>query len=336
MGFIDVALVGFGNVGRAFARYLYQPTLQLRSYIRVRAVADSSGGFILDGSVELPDVIVKKESGLKIRQLAPGQTTDITTFISSLPEFGIEYAIESLPTNLRDGQPALDIVNAALLQGTSVVTVDKGPMVHGFEKLRQSSERGRSNLAYNGTTGVKPTGELAGQRIVEIVGVLNGTTNFVLTEMLEQSLPFDQSLAVAKALGIAEPDPMLDMLGWDTACKIVILATSLMGSRATLSDVTRVGIGYETEALIDRARRMGSAVKLIGRATAGPGTTQLSVRPELVGTDSPFHSIRGTSKAALFRTADKEALVISHSSKDLVCETILDDLLDLANHRRTS
>ena len=329
---IGVALLGFGNVGRAFARYLRQSTANSGFNLTIRAVADSSGGLLLDNPNLLSDVIARKESGLKLRQFAPQHATDLSTFIDSLPTWGIQVAVESLPTNLKDGQPALDLINAALFQGTHVVTVDKGPLVHGFETLRTTSLLCGANLAYNGTMGVKPPTEIAGDPILEIAGVLNGTTNHILTEMLERALPFSESLSAAQAEGIVEPDPSLDIQGWDTACKIVILASSVMGAKTTLAEVTRVGIGSVTEALIANARAYGKVVRLIGRARTLGGAIRLSVGPEMVGPDSPFYSVRGTSKAALFQAEKRgELLSMSLSSMDSICKTILEDLRSVIN-----
>src|SRR5262249_53175472 len=146
-----------------------------------------------------------------------------------------------------------------------VVTVDKGPIVHGFRELNEVARDSGARLGYSGTMGIRPPDELAGSRILEIRGVLNGTTNYILTQM-QGTLSFQAALDRAISDGVAEPQPSLDIEGWDTACKILILAKALMGAEARLDEVSRIGIGPETESLIGVAKATGRVVRLVGRA----------------------------------------------------------------------
>jgi homoserine dehydrogenase len=234
-----------------------------------------------------------------------------------------------LPTNIHSGQPGLDLIIHALSRGLNVVAVDKGPLVHGFHLLKQAAETGGSRIAYSGTLGVTIPDELSGQRVLEIAGVLNGTTNHMLTLMQERGVPFDQALAQAQSEGIAEPDPSLDIEGWDTAAKILILARSLMSVDTPLADVARAGINSNTEALVKTAQASGKAVRLVGRARQRDGQVRVAVAPDMVGSDSPFFSVRGTSKLAVFRTEQGEVVSTSRSGRDAISQTILDDLWKL-------
>lgn len=320
---IDIALLGFGNVGRAFARYVSSD-----ERIRIRAVADSSGGILLDGSEQIRRIIDHKESGRSIRDFAPAAfIKDAPDFINSISSTGIRALVESLPTNLADGQPALDSIKGGLACGINVVTVDKGPLAAGFDVLKEAARAGNSKLAYSGTTGVSIPDELNGERVLEIRGVLNGTTNYILTEMQERNISFDEALANAQADGIAEPDPSLDVEGWDTAVKILILAKTLMGANAKLSDVSRIGINAETGALIANGRATGRIVRLVGRARIWQGRARVSVAPKLVTPESPFYSVEGTSKLAVFRTEGRgEVTAYARSGRDAISQTILDDI----------
>jgi homoserine dehydrogenase len=192
----------------------------------------------------------------------------------------------------------------------------------------EAINRGGSRLGYGGTTGVSPPGDLSGDRVLEIRGILNGTTNYILTEIQERAVSFDQALATAQAEGIAEPDPSLDIEGWDTASKILILAKALMGADSSIADVSRIGIGPETEPLIEAARARSARVKLIGRARIWKGRVRVSVAPKIITADSPFHSVSGTSKAAVFRTEAKgEVLSYARSGRDAISQIIIDDLV---------
>ncbi|HVG20655.1 MAG TPA: hypothetical protein VNI02_16520 [Blastocatellia bacterium] len=328
---LKIALLGFGNVGRAFARYANKQRGDKKIDLVIGAVADSSGGLILDAPDQVDQLIASKESRRSIRDVAPGSVIASTReFIDGLGKSGIHAIVESLPTNLEDGQPALGLITSALAQGIHVVTVDKGPLVHGLDAMRESAREGGSQFGYSGTAGVSIPDELPGERVVEIRGVLNGTTNYVLTAMRREHVSFDEALARAQADGIAEPDPKLDIEGWDTAAKILILAKTLMKADARLAEVSRIGIGPQTDSLIQVGRDSNRVVRLVGRARIWQGRVRVSVAPKLIGQDSPFFSVEGTSKLAVFRTEGKgEALSRGLSGRDAISQTILDDLLRL-------
>jgi homoserine dehydrogenase len=328
---VTVALLGFGNVGRTFVRYIRSGEGANSGQIRIRAVADSSAGLIIDDDSDIERVLAHKESGHNLLEFAPGEViSNGPEFIRALRSAGISVLVESLPTNIADGQPALGLITAALSQGTNVVTVDKGPLVHGFGGLNEAALKGGTRLGYSGTTGVSIPAALANDRVLEIRGVLNGTTNYILSEMQQRQRSFDGALAVAQSDGIAEPDPSLDIQGWDTASKILILAKALMGADTRLEGVSRIGIGPETESLIRVARESGRVVRLVGRARIWQGRVRVSVAPKLVEPDSPFYSVSGTSKAAVFRTEGQGAvLVTARSGRDAISQTIVDDIAGL-------
>jgi homoserine dehydrogenase len=328
---LKVALLGFGNVGRAFARYVNEQAGDKRIDLTIGAVADSSGGLVLDGPDQIGQLIVSKESSRRIKDVAPASTiTPVREFVSRLRQSGIRAMVESLPTNLEDGQPALGLITSALAQGIHVVTVDKGPLVHGLDALKESAREGGARFGYSGTSGVSIPAELRGERVVEIRGVLNGTTNHILTAMRRGRISFDEALAHAQAEGVAEPDPKLDVEGWDTAAKILILAKTLMGADASLAEVSRIGIGPQTDSLIRIARDTSRVVRLVGRARIWQGRVRVSVAPKLIGEDSPFFAVEGTSKLALFRTESKnEVKAFARSGRDAISQTILGDLESL-------
>jgi homoserine dehydrogenase len=340
---INVALLGFGNVGRAFARYTISDDL-----INIRAVADSSGGVIFNEAQQISRLIAHKDSGGMVRDFAAlsgnpsGASTagrpyignargsffpDAQEFIASLITTDTRVLVESLPTNLADGQPALALINAALAAGLHVVTVDKGPLAHGFDELQATAQASGVRLGYSGTTGVNIPDQISDDRVLEIRGVLNGTTNYILTEMQERGMSFADALANAQANGIAEPDPSLDVNGWDTAVKMLILAKTLMRAKATLNQISRIGISAETDALIRVGRQSGRLVRLVGRARMWQGRVRVSVAPKLIGPESPFYAVNGTSKLAMFRTAEKgEVIARARSGRDVISQTIVDDL----------
>jgi homoserine dehydrogenase len=325
---IRIAILGLGNVGRALARAAAGHGLD------VGAAADSSGGILVRQPDGLDALVRLKESGAEFREHRENPfEPDLCAFIHSLRPAGISVLVECLPTNLRDGQPGIRLIDLSLSAGLHVVTVDKGPPAFALEALEQAATSAGVRLAYSGATGVRLPCDLRGGSVLEIRGVLNGTTNYVLSRMREDSLPFGDALALAQAQGIAEPDPARDVEGWDTACKILILAKACMQARATPGDVARTGIGPATETLIAAARKSGRVVRLIGRARRHQGRVRVSVAPKLVGPDSPFFAVSGTSKAALFRAADgSEVLVSARSGRDEIVRTIVEDVFEAASH----
>ena len=325
---VDVALLGFGNVGRDFADYIGRMR-DGRIGLRIRAVADRSGGLLVEDDAALERIIHHKTSGRPLRDFeASSVIADARAFIAGLPTAGVRVLVESLPTNLKGGQPALDCLSAALRAGIHVVTVDKGPLAHGFAALRQAAQDGGARLGFTGTTGVSIPDELKDERVIEIRGVLNGTTNYILTEMQRRGASFAEALRRAQDEGVAEPDPSLDVDGWDTAVKTLILAQALMNADTRLDEVRRIGIGEETDELIRVGRKSDRLVRLVGRARIYQGRVRVSVAPKLVANDSPFYSVDGPSKLAVFRTASRrEVTSAAHSGRDAIAQTIVDDIV---------
>jgi homoserine dehydrogenase len=326
---IYIALLGFGNVGRAFADYvmrMHDGPVRLR----ICAVIDRSGGHFLEDHEALRFVLDDKAAGHALGDsFLPFLLPDAHALIARLGS-DISVLVESLPTNLRDGQPALDLIRHALASGLNVVTVDKGPLAHGFDELRQIAEANHVRLGFTGTTGVAIPDELDGERVIEIRGVLNGTTNYILTEMQTGGASFKEALERAQAAGVAEPDPSLDLDGWDTAVKTLILAKALMNADARLDQVTRIGINAETDALIRAGRESNRRVRLVGRARLYQGRVRVSVVPKLIAADSPFYDVSGTSKLAVFRTASKrEVISRARSGRDAIAQTIVDDIVKI-------
>ena len=272
-----------------------------------------------------------KESGLSLRNCSPQDCiADPDAFIDALRNSGVQGVVESLPNRLEDGEPALSLLRRLLAAGIAVVTVNKGPLVHGWVELEEAARAGDARLACSGATGVQPPAELRDCRTVEIQGILNGTVNHILSAMQMRSLTFDEGLAEARSLGIAEPDPRMDVEGWDAACKIVILSNRWMGAGATLDDVTRIGIGPETESLAKTARASQRKLRLLSRARVWQGRVRLSVAPKLVAPGSPFYALDGVRKGAIFRTGERGDLFVEgRSGRQAISEIILADVMEI-------
>ena len=169
---------------------------------------------------------------------------------------------------------------------------------------------------------------LAGARVLDIRGVLNGTCNYILTRMAEEALDYDQVLSEAQDMGIAEADPTYDVTGIDTACKVVILANAFFGRRATFADVDVTGIDRITQDALQLARQRGFSVKLVG------DVQELKVSPKLVPIGHPLN-VSGTLNAASILTDTAGEITVAGKGAGSIetASAILSDILSVMRDR---
>jgi homoserine dehydrogenase len=248
-----------------------------------------------------------------------------------------DLVVEATPTNLTTGEPGLRHMRAALRRGLHVIAANNGPLVLGYAELQELSQQHQGQICMSAATGAAlPTLDvgqisLAGATILRIEGILNGTTNFILTKMQDEGCPYLDALQEAQALGIAETDPTLDVEGFDSATKLILLSNVLLGTRYGLSHVTRHGITHITPAMVMDVRRAGKCLKLIGRADPSHGTVRLSVAPEELALDHPLASVHGAEMAVTYETdpMGRISVIGSHSSATAAAATRLTDINNL-------
>lgn len=271
---MKVALIGIGSVGKGVAHVLKDD-----KRFNIVAVADSKSGTVNPAGVNLEEILNKKK------------TTGVCgthewNALKIAKEADYDVLIEVTPTNADTGEPAMTVIKTALSRGKHVVTSNKGPISLAFNELKKLAEENGAELKFEGTVagavpiinGIKHG--LAGNKIKSISGVLNGTCNYILTRMEEESLTYNQALAEARDLGYAEKDPTYDVNGTDAAIKLVILANTVLGMNAKLSDVKRVGIdGLTADALV-MAETTGQSIRLI--ASIDVEKNELEVSPRLI------------------------------------------------------
>lgn len=212
---------------------------------------------------------------------------------------------EASSLNAQSGQPAIDHIRTALELGAHAVTANKGPIVHAFNDLTALAREKRRNFLYESTVmdGV-PIFSMFGlglpaMEVRGFAGVLNSTTNVVLTE-IEKGRSFDEGVKRAQALGIAETDPTADLDGWDSAVKVVVLAIVLMGAPVRLENVQRTGIRELSEEKIRSVRSAGMRYKLVCRAERRGQNVECRVQPELLLASDPLANLEGSSSAVRF------------------------------------
>ncbi len=291
---ISVALIGFGNVGRELSKILARRADALRSEIgaalEVRGVITSRGYVTLgqDWKRELLDLVSKYGSG--DRSLIRG-SVGISEPIDLMSP---DIALVTIPPSYGAGEPNLTIYRDLLRRGVSIITADKTGLALRYSELVGEARRRGVYIGYRatvmaGTPAIDVIRGLAGREVKRIRGVLNATTNYILS-LVEKGLDFDGAISKAVEEKLAEPDPSIDVAGLDPSAKLAILVNEA-GVRISIEDVRRTHLTMISEEDVRRAFRSGRRVKYI--ATADIEERVFSVSPEILEPGDPLSGISG-------------------------------------------
>jgi homoserine dehydrogenase len=304
-------LIGAGNVGRRFLGLVEDkgPTLRERLGLDLVLVgiADSSGVAVNPDGLPIEEIVELKSAGRSVAE-HPLWGERRGSALEMVRSQGAELLLEASPANMVDGQPALGCIEAALSGGMNVVTANKAPLVLAFPRLVELARTNGAQLRYDATvTGGLPAvnlgqRDLAAAKIERLEGVLNLTTNYILTRMAQDGLSYEQALADAQVAGHAETDPTLDVEGWDAANKLVILAHSVLGFPVGLDDVDVTGILGESEETLRAAAEEGKRVKLVATAEADGAGYRLSVRPKRLADEHPLAQLGPKQMGIVYHT----------------------------------
>jgi len=315
---IRLALVGLGNVGQSFLDLMTaKADLLANRYdlaLVLTGVADSSAAAL--NAKGLSSTALRAHKGLGKPLYSFPDSTPGMSATEMLAEVEADVLLEASAVNLKTGQPGLDCVRIAVRRGMDVVLANKGPLIHAFGELETASNAAGVGLAYSATVcGALPVVNIGRRDLVvsdirAVAGVFNATSNSILAAMARGG-SYADALRQAQIDGIAEADPSLDVEGWDTANKLVIVANSILRQPCTLADVQPViGITAITPAQIQEGAARGEVVKLVARAE--PDLTglrnlsglqyKLSVQPEWLPADAFLASISGWEMGVVFDT----------------------------------
>jgi homoserine dehydrogenase len=335
-----IILIGFGVVGQSFAQILIQREAELvKNYgfhPRVVAIVDKGGAAINPKGLNLEEMLLLKgEKGTVAASHEYGHLA--MPALDVIESVEAEALVEATPTNIKNGEPGLSHIKTAFKTGKHVVTTNKGPLALALPALTELADYNKVYLRFSGTVGAgTPILELAkkcllGDRIVSIRGILNGTTNYILTEMDEKHITFQQALENAQKLGYAEADPLMDVDGLDAACKLVIIANWIMNKKVTLKDVNVQGIRNVTLQAIEEAAKKGCTIKLIGSINGS-----LKVKPTEISRHDPL-SVGGVLNAVTFVSefAGEETIIGRGAGGMETASAILRDLLDIKQNLAT-
>lgn len=339
-----IGIIGFGVVGQGIGRLLHEKrALLARKYgfdPQVIAISDPLKGQVYNPKgIDLGKALAAAKEGRRLEEVGLGEPGWDSLKVARESEADI--ILEITPTNLETGKPGIDHIRAALEAGKHVATTNKGPIALAYRELRELADRKGVQLRFEGTvlSGTPAinlaTKDLAGSEIRAIRGIVNGTTNYILTQM-EQGMTYEDALKDAQAKGYAEAKPDADVEGWDALAKIVILANVVMEADLKVGDVERAGITGITLQMIQDAQQEGKRWKLIAQAVREGDRVIASVKPQKVGPEDPLYGISGVLNALVFETDTLGTVFVSGPGAGSIEAgyALLTDMLDI--HRTLS
>ena len=300
---IKLAILGYGDAGKAYGELLLKKDAAIRSdygvEIKITAVATGRHGTLMD-----PDGIdlCCAEEQLKSAGNDPNQTG---LYVAQNADY--DALVELTPLNVFTGQPAISHIKAAFNRGKQVITANKGPIAWAFRELKEMSEKNNCKFFFETTVmDGTPVFNLISDtlkmcRVNAIDGILNSTTNFLLEELAKGS-PYDEAMEEGRKRGFVEADPSMDVEGWDAAAKLTALMNVLMDASITPDKIARKGIeGISAEEIAEAAEN-GKVIKLLCNGKIIDGTAVGTVEPVLLDRTELLATISGTSSAVSITT----------------------------------
>lgn len=320
---VNVVLMGLGHVGRAFLR-LCQEKKEYCNYtygleILNRALFNSKGAFVcsyVPGKEDIQKILSQEQDSSAAYNWQP--FCEFETVLCRL-EPGV--LVECTPSDGKTGEPGLSHIQKALDQGWHVATANKGPLVIAYKELKDKARKKNVELKISGATAAAlpaldiALNSLAGTEIHHMEGILNGTTNFILSRMSEGK-GYQEALREAQSMGIAETNPTQDMEGWDTAFKLLCLTNAIFDTDFKIRDVKVSGIENVTSSLVQDTRESGKALKLIGTMNREGGNVNLEVGVCAIDKDHPLFGVDGANKGITFYTDTMGAVTVSGGQSD--------------------
>jgi len=295
-----IILCGFGVVAQSFAKLLQSRTADLYTKYglkpRIVAVFDSKGGVSDTSGLSLPKLLSVK---MKHGSVKFYKKNNDKSGIDMIQNLDADVLIETTASNYKNAEPGLTHITTGMKAGLHVISVNKGPLALAFPSLVELAAYNDVLLRFSGTVGGGTPildyakNSLSGERIMSFQGILNGTTNYILSNM-QSGMSFKTALDDAKKKGYVEADESLDLDGLDAAAKLVILANWIMGMKVTMPDIKINGIRNVDDTQVKNAEKNSSTIKLIASCN-----TQLEVAPKEIPISDPL-CVNGTLNAISF------------------------------------
>lgn len=306
-----IAFIGFGTVGQGLTEILLEKKDMLGEkydfHFKIVAISDIMKGAVYDeDGLDMEKILELVKKGKKLDEYPTGVKE--MDSMATIQETNADTIIEVTFTDVKTGEPALTHIKAALNAGKNVVSTNKGPVV---KQVMELLDLAASNNVHYGFEGVVLAGTpvlnlakftLAGNKITGFKGILNGTTNYILTRM-EEGMSYDDALKKAQELGYAEADPTGDVEGLDALGKVVILSNVVLGKNLSVNDVQRKGITGITGEDVKKAKAEGKRWKLIGSAEIqSDGSVKAKVSPEKLPLSDPLAGVCEAINALTYYT----------------------------------
>jgi len=320
-----IAIIGFGVIGRGFAQVLLEKKKYLNELgvdLRVIAICEVDGSLVNERDIDLKKALKGK--------LNKNKDWDSIKAPAVIEKHKPDMVLELTPGNVKNGKPGLGHIKKALSNGINVVTSNKAPLALQYSELMNLAKKNKAQLRFEATVGgAMPIinlyqNTLKINEIRSIYGILNGTSNFVLSKMDEEAIGLDDAVKEAQELGIAESNPGYDIDGIDTAVKVAILANSLMNRKVSFRDIKVKGIRDVTPEAIELARKHGYSIKLIG------DVGNLEVSSRLVPKGDPL-DVSGSLNAVMLDTdMAKEITIVGRGAGAIeTASSLLSDVLEI-------
>ena len=327
-----IILCGFGVVGQSLVKLFDSRSENLYAKYglkpRVVGVFDSKGSAVDSSGLDFNKLVeVKKKFGT-VKNYS--DTKNTLSGIEMLKNIDADVLIETTASNYKDAEPGMTHITTAMKKGMHVISVNKGPLALAFPSLMELAIYNQVKFKFSGTVGGGTPildyakNSLRGERIISFAGILNGTTNYILSNMAT-GLSFDEALKDAKGKGYVEADESLDLDGLDATAKLVILANWIMGMKVTMPDINRTGIRHVTVDDIKKAAKNNCAVKLIASCNK-----KLVVGPKEISNDDPL-CVNGTLNAIAFTSehSGTQTIIGRGAGGMETASSVLRDLLDI-------
>lgn len=310
-----IGLIGCGTVGQGLLEILESKREHLRDAYdfeaRLVAVIDKlKGSLCVPEGIDIPKLLALLAEGKPLSEYPVGRKAQIEVLdpLDMIEKCDADIIAELTYTDIKTGEPATSYIRKALRMGKHVVTSNKGPAALHYKDLHELARQNGLQFRIEGTvmsgTPVFHLFEsgLAGNGLREVRGILNGTTNFILSKMEQDGMEYAAALSLAQKLGYAEADPTADVEGFDALAKVVILSNVLLGGSIGTGDVARTGISAISRADVLAAKSQGFRYKLIGRTARVDGKIEASVAPVKLPLSDPLAGVMGAQNALTFDT----------------------------------
>jgi len=329
-----IILCGFGVVGQSFAKLLESRSEDLYARYglkpKIVGVFDKTGGVTDTSGLDISRLIDTKRKHNSVKKYSEKENN--VSGLDMINDLNAEVLVETTASNYKDAEPGMTHIINAMKQGLHVISVNKGPLALAFPSLLELAEYNNILFRFSGTVGGGTPilnyakNSLGGEQIISFDGILNGTTNYILTNMAK-GMSFNDSLKDAKKRGYVEADESLDLDGLDAAAKLVILANWIMGMKVTMPDIKRTGIRNVNEEDIKTAASKNCAVKLIASCNK-----ELVVGPKEIPVNDPL-CVSGTLNAISFTSEHSGTqTVIGRGAGGIeTASSILRDLINIRN-----